>query len=261
MTRRDFGSVRRLESGRFQARYVDRNGRTRTTSFDTKRQAVEHLAEVRADLKRGGWQDPTIARCRFGEYAQECLDSRVAQADDRQQYAGTLRKHVLPHLGGYALEELTSARVRSWYAALARSTSATPDSAGVRARADGLEHAVDDDILLRNPCRFCGAGVARTAQRPIATLAQVEVLAKAVYPRYRALVLLAPGSAPAGTSSSRSPATGWTSRPGRWRSTGSTSCSPCKPYERACVEHGEGAEGGEPQSREREVGHVVRPQP
>lgn len=25
MTRRDFGSVRRLEKGRFQARYVDRN--------------------------------------------------------------------------------------------------------------------------------------------------------------------------------------------------------------------------------------------
>ncbi len=100
MTRRDFGSVRRLESGRFQARYVDRNGRTRATSFDTKRQAVEHLTEVRADLKRGGWQDPTIARCRFGEYAQEWLHSRVdLKPTTRRQYAGTLRKPVLPHLG------------------------------------------------------------------------------------------------------------------------------------------------------------------
>lgn len=50
---------------------------------------------------------------------------------------------------------------------------------------------MDDEILLRNPCRIRGAGVARTAERPIATLVQVEALAQAVYPRYRALVLLA----------------------------------------------------------------------
>ncbi|MBA3631068.1 MAG: hypothetical protein H0W55_15605 [Actinobacteria bacterium] len=77
MTRRDFGNVRRLESGRFQARYVDRNGKTRTVSFDSKKEAAEHLAEARADLKRGRWQDPSIARRRFGEYAQEWLDARV----------------------------------------------------------------------------------------------------------------------------------------------------------------------------------------
>lgn len=88
---------------RFQARYVDRNGKTRTISFDSKKEASEHLAEARADLKRGRWQDPKIARRRFGEYANEWLDSRVdLKPTTRQQYAGTLRKHVLPHLGGYA---------------------------------------------------------------------------------------------------------------------------------------------------------------
>jgi hypothetical protein len=55
---------------------------------------------VRADLKRGRWQAPTIARRRFGEYAHEWRDSRVDfKPTTRQQYAGTLRKHVLPHLG------------------------------------------------------------------------------------------------------------------------------------------------------------------
>ena len=192
MSRRDFGSIRQVRSGRFQARYVDRNGRTRTATFDTKKQAAEHLAEVRADLKRGRWQDPTLARRRFGEYAQEWLDSRVdLKPTTRQQYAGTLRRHVQPHLGGYALEELTSARVRNWYAALARSTSATPTRQAYALVRTILNTAVDDEILLRNPCRIRGAGVARTAERPIATLAQVEALAEAVYPRYRALVLLA----------------------------------------------------------------------
>ncbi len=261
MTRRDFGSVRRLESGRFQARYVDRNaGPAPPASTPRGRPSSTWPRCVPTSSAAAGRTPRSPVAGSVNTRRSASTPASLKPTTRRQNTPERCASPCCP-TSGYALEELTSARVRSWYAALARSTSATPDSAGVRARADGLEHAVDDDILLRNPCRFCGAGVARTAQRPIATLAQVEVLAEAVYPRYRALVLLAPGPAPAGTSSSRSPATGWTSRPGRCRSTGSTSCSPCKPYERACVEHGEGAEGGEPQSREREVGHVVRPQP
>ena len=203
MSRRDFGSLRQVRSGRFQARYVDRNGRTRTATFDTKKQAAEHLAEVRADLKRGRWQDPTIARRRFGEYAQEWLDSRVdLKPTTRQQYAGTLRRHVLPHLGGYALEELTSARVRSWYAALARSTSATPTRQAYALVRTILNTAVDDEILLRNPCRIRGAGVARTAERPIATLAQVERWPTPCTRATAPWCCLPHGPAPAGASSS-----------------------------------------------------------
>ena len=154
MNRRDFGNVRRLPSGRHQARYVDRNGRSQVRTFETKRQAAEHLAEARADLSRGRWQDPTIARRRFGEYAEEWLAGRVdLKPTTRQQYAGTLRRHVQPHLGGYALEELTSARVRSWYAALARSTSVTPTRQAYAFVRTILNTAVDDEILLRNPCR------------------------------------------------------------------------------------------------------------
>jgi hypothetical protein len=71
MTRRDFGSVRKLPSGSFQARYTDRNGKTRSRSFATRKAAREHLAAACADLSRGRWQDPALARRRFGEYAEE----------------------------------------------------------------------------------------------------------------------------------------------------------------------------------------------
>lgn len=37
MTRRDFGNVRRLGSGRYQARYTNRNGATRARTFETKK--------------------------------------------------------------------------------------------------------------------------------------------------------------------------------------------------------------------------------
>jgi hypothetical protein len=102
-------------------------GVTRTRTFDTRTEASQHLAEVRADLKRGQWHDPTLARRPLSEYAREWLDSRVdLKPTTRQAYAATLRRHVLPPLGGYRLEELTSALIRSWYAGLARSSSPTP---------------------------------------------------------------------------------------------------------------------------------------
>lgn len=48
-----------------------------------------------------------------------------------------------------------------------------------------------DELIVKNPCVLKGAGVERPTERPIATLAQVDALAEAVEPRWRAMVLLA----------------------------------------------------------------------
>jgi integrase len=54
-----------------------------------------------------------------------------------------------------------------------------------------LNAAVEDGLLIRNPCTIKGAGVERSPERPIATIEQVYLLADAIEPRYRAMVLLA----------------------------------------------------------------------
>jgi integrase len=54
-----------------------------------------------------------------------------------------------------------------------------------------LGTAVEDELVVKNPCVIKGAGVERTAERPIATVAQVHALAEAVPERFRAMVLLA----------------------------------------------------------------------
>jgi len=51
--------------------------------------------------------------------------------------------------------------------------------------------AVEDGIIRRNPCRIRGAALDRSAERSVLTLRQVVVLANAIHPRYRALILLA----------------------------------------------------------------------
>ena len=54
-----------------------------------------------------------------------------------------------------------------------------------------LNTACADALIARNPCTIKGAGVEHSAERPVATLAQVWALADAVDPRFRALVLTA----------------------------------------------------------------------
>lgn len=50
--------------------------------------------------------------------------------------------------------------------------------------------AVDDGLLVANPCRIKGAGTYRKPPRPTLTAQDVEALAAAVPERYRALVLI-----------------------------------------------------------------------
>lgn len=54
-----------------------------------------------------------------------------------------------------------------------------------------LETATADELIVKNPCVIKGAGVERTPEREVITVAQVWELADAVDARYRALVLMA----------------------------------------------------------------------
>jgi integrase len=54
-----------------------------------------------------------------------------------------------------------------------------------------LATAVEDGILVKNPCVIRSAGVERSDERTVATVPQVVALADAIDPRYRAMVLLA----------------------------------------------------------------------
>ena len=60
MSKRQFGSLRRLASGRWQARYRAPDGRrlAAATTFTTKRVALAWLAEQQSDIERGRWKSP-----------------------------------------------------------------------------------------------------------------------------------------------------------------------------------------------------------
>jgi len=194
--RRTFGTIRKLASGRYQARYTSPDGvRHRAPrSFATKVAASRWLASIENDLARGKWTDPDAARVALDVYARGWLATRPnLRPRTIDLYQRLLERHILPALGHHTLGTLTSATVRQWHASLVRgshSGSLTPAKC-YRLLRTILNTALADGLIARNPCTIVGAGVERSVERPVATLEQVWALADAVEPRFRALVLTA----------------------------------------------------------------------
>jgi integrase len=195
MTRRDFGTVRRLPSGRWQARYQtpadDRV--TAPQTFQTRAAAATYLAKVQTDMDRGDWLDPTVAKQTFAEYATPWLADRAdLRPRTAELYRELLNRHLIPHLGDVPLSQLSPSVVRQWHAGRLRADVGRSTVAkAYRLLKTILNTAVADEVLPRNPCMLRGAGSERTPERDPPTLAEAHALAEAIEPRWRMLVLLA----------------------------------------------------------------------
>ena len=194
--RRRFGRVRKLPSGRYQARYPDpKTGidPAAPNTFATQTDAERWLVGVEADINRGTWKDPDLGRIRLSDFLTEWIDHRPnLRPRTIDLYRWLDRRHIAPHLGEIFLSDLTPGTVRAWRAELlAAGISPTMAAKAYRLLRAVLNTAVDDELIRRNPCRIPGAGIERPAERPTATVEQVFQLAAAVPHRLRALILLA----------------------------------------------------------------------
>ncbi|WP_202418680.1 tyrosine-type recombinase/integrase [Streptomyces sp. YIM 132580] len=192
-SRRRFGAVRQYRSGRWTASYRGPDGQEfrAPETFETKKDAEVWLSQVEADLTRGNWQDPDAGAVNFKEYALQWVDERGLSATTDELYRRLLRLHVLPTFEDLDLDEITAPRVRTWRTERLSSTgAATTVAKSYRLLKAIMETAVDDELIRRNPCRIKGAGKESSAERQIATVAQVDALANALGPRWRLMVFL-----------------------------------------------------------------------
>ncbi|MEV7253282.1 tyrosine-type recombinase/integrase [Streptomyces cyaneofuscatus] len=192
-SRRRFGAVRQYRSGRWTASYRGPDGQEfrAPETFETKKDAEVWLSQVEADLTRGNWQDPDAGAVNFKEYALQWVKERGLSATTDELYRRLLRLHVLPTFEDLDLDEITAPRVRTWRTERLSSTgAATTMAKSYRLLKAIMETAVDDELIRRNPCRIKGAGKESSAERQIATVAQVDALANALGPRWRLMVFL-----------------------------------------------------------------------
>ena len=209
--RSGFGSVRKLASGRWQARYYgpDMIYHPGPTTFHTKGDAQAWLAEERRLISQQRWSSPSeraaVAAAAeahrrertLAAYAEAWLVGRVTASgaalrpSTKAGYRNSLDVHILPEFGELPLDEITTAAVRQWRG---RFSATGRDASG--AKAYGLLKAIlqtaeDDELILRNPCRLKGAGHALKRRESIAlSPAELNELADAMPDRWRALTLV-----------------------------------------------------------------------
>ncbi|WP_407344257.1 tyrosine-type recombinase/integrase [Pengzhenrongella phosphoraccumulans] len=189
-----FGHVRKLPSGRYQARFtvpgsVCTEYVNAPSTFATKASATLWLAKQRTLIAEGKI-DPTTVNIAFGDYAQTWLAGRRLKSSTRVLYDRQLQRALLPKWGGWKLREITPAQVRAWY------TTLLPDKPTERAHLYGLLRTIlitawREDLISSSPCRIAGAGTSRRAKaiRP-ASLAELQVLAAHIEEPWRPMILL-----------------------------------------------------------------------
>ena len=190
-----FGTIRRLPSGRYQARYHDPDGvrRAADDTFATKTAAQDWLTLKEAELLEGEWVDPDAGAVFVADYAATWIEERPGLRPKTVLiYTGLLRCHIAPHFEHVTVAEVTLARVRRWRRKLLDSgVSEVTAAKAYRLLRAVFNTALDDGLIRRNPCRIKGAGTEHSPERPVLTVTQVYALADAVGLRYRALILLA----------------------------------------------------------------------
>ena len=178
--RRYFGTVRKLPSDRYQARYrgPDRVRRTAPSTFATKADAYGWLADREAEMRRGEWYDPDAGAVPLDEYAPKWIVERDLSARTAELYESLYRLHVKPELGRLGLIDITYARVRTWRAGrLDAGVGPVTVAKAYRLLHSIMGTAVEDELIRRNPCRIKGASTERTPERQPATLDQVFAIA------------------------------------------------------------------------------------
>jgi integrase len=197
MSRRSFGTIRKLGSGRFQVRYRNSTGRMvpGPGTFATKGDAQRWLATAEADQLRGTFVDQRGLWLTFDEWAEEWLAAKPGQrAATLARDRAAIRTHFSPAIGQLALPAVTPGHIRSIVVAM-QAAGLSPKS--VRTYVGTLQAifgaAVDSDLLARSPVRprTLGLAAARRPERPTLNAEELLRLADAMPPRYRVLALLA----------------------------------------------------------------------
>ncbi len=195
--RRHFGAVRRLPSGRWQARYRLESGEriTAPKTFATKVEAQRWLSGVETDMARGDWHDPRLGEVPFEEWAATWLATKAPQLRESSVdlYRYLLRRHIVPSFGNTPVGRITPMQVQVWLGGLHERTRLSPNSVAkaYRIMKAVMDGAVDARLIARNPCSIKGAGTEHHEEMQIASPEQVAAIAAAVGPRWEAIVFTA----------------------------------------------------------------------
>lgn len=204
-TRRGFGTLRKLPSGRYQASYIGPDGARHKAeqTYTHKADGQSWLRDEQLLIERSEWIAPVLRERRhadlveFGEYATRMIERRQRRSrrplrdSTAENYRKLLRLAINPTFEGIPVAAITSAKVSKWYDKLPAGTPTQNANAYLLLKSI-MNDAVHDKIIATNPCDVQGAGKPKPKHKGQAlSPAELAVYGYAVPERYRLLLFLA----------------------------------------------------------------------
>jgi integrase len=203
MPRRIGYGVRRMPSGRWQLLVRDpvSGKQIGMGTYADREMAERDGINAVADQHRGQWHDPRSGEVAVAVYLAEWLAACKANGRHGELYAveaaRLARLHISPHLGHVMLSDLRPMKVAAWHDKLVSARLKAGKPVGLTpAKAYRLLHAaladaVSSELIARNPAVKRSAGVEESPERPLLEPAQIDAIADAIRPWWRATVLMA----------------------------------------------------------------------
>lgn len=169
-------------------------GKERSTgTWPRKGDAQRAKKLLEADLIRGVWHDPKLAKTNFGDYAvavEAAWPKRRPNTRIRDE--ASLRNHVLPAFNSHDVGSVKPKDARSWIASL-EAKGLAPATArkayGIFKRI--MATAVDDGLIPESPCRNIELPRVEQAEMRILDPDEIRWLAETIHPKYSVMVLAA----------------------------------------------------------------------
>lgn len=192
--RRRFGAVRKLPSGRYQARYRDHAGAAHTApeTFATKSGADRYLAAIETDMLRGTWRDRSLGEILLKDWAEQFMETKaILKPKTRASYVSLLNSRITPEFGNRSLASIRTSDVRRWQAAMTTAAlSASRRRQALLLLSQIMEAAVVDGRILVNPCGPVTRPKLPAPVQDYLTADELDALAGAIKPEYKLLVYL-----------------------------------------------------------------------
>jgi integrase len=179
--------------GRYQVRFRDPSGRQRARSFERLTDARNFKAQARLLRPRRGTLDPVASRITFRLWGEAYLEQKVSlRARTKDRYEGELRAHLIPCFGDRPLYSITRSDVQEFVVTLVGRGLAPNTIRGIyNLLASMMRLAQEDGVIDNTPCRRISLPPVIRSERRHLTGVEVERLAAAIDPRYRALIYTA----------------------------------------------------------------------
>ncbi len=181
--RRGAGSIRRLKSGRYQARIVRPSGRRESLgSYRTRTEAERALVQAEASALKGEWTPTPADPGTVAEWAERWLASaHHLRPTTRAGYEQMLVKHVLPRWGNELVTNVKREHIEEWVRELVTAGArADVIRLSMVALRSTLKTALLAGILQTNPATGVSIPHRRNHEMHPLTIEQIEVLAEAI---------------------------------------------------------------------------------